>query len=82
MLVQPDHSRLAAVLTRPRLFKYLVPILAGDCQLAQISTAEIRARLLYDTRDGPFSSTVVPATWAASAATVLKAASAKHAADR
>jgi len=76
--VEPDHQRLADVLTRPRLFQYLVPLIAGDLRLSRMSTAEFRARVLYETRDGLYSATLVPAAWAASAWTVLEAAERKY----
>jgi hypothetical protein len=78
LVVEPDHRRLADVLTRPRLFQYLVPLIAGDRRLSRMSTADFRARLLYDTRDGPYSSTLIPAAWAASAWAVLEAAERKY----
>jgi hypothetical protein len=74
LVVEPDHRRLADVLTRPRLFQYLVPLIAGDRRLSRMSVADFRSRLLYETRDGPYSSTLVPAAWAASAWAVLEAA--------
>jgi hypothetical protein len=80
LLVQPDHCRLADVLTRPRLFQHLVPVLAGNHQLTGMSAGDFRARVLYETRDGPFSSTVFPAAWAASARAVLNVARQKYAA--
>jgi hypothetical protein len=78
LIVEPDHRRLADVLTRPRLFQYLVPLLAGDRRLSRMSTSDFRNRLLYETRDGPYSSTLVPAAWAASAWEVLEAAGHKY----
>jgi hypothetical protein len=78
LIAEPDHRRLADVLTRPRLFQYLVPLIAGSGRLSRMSAADLRARLLYETRDGPFSSTLVPAAWAASAWSVLDAAERKY----
>jgi hypothetical protein len=78
LIVEPDHRRLADVLTRPRLFQYLVPILAGNRRLSRMPAAEFRARLLYETRDGPYSSTLVPAAWSNSARAVLEAAERKY----
>lgn len=71
---RPNHRRLAALLTRPRLCKYLIPLLRGDEPLAHLSCAELRTRLLFQTRDAPYSCTVMPAAWAASALAVLEAA--------
>jgi hypothetical protein len=78
LVVEPDHRRLADVLTRPRLFQYLVPLIVGNRRLSRMSTAEFQARLLYETRDGPYSSTLVPAEWAASARAVLDEAERKY----
>jgi len=78
LIVEPDHRRIADVLTRPRLFQYLVPLIAGYRGLSRMSTAEFQARLLYETRDGPFSSTLLPAAWASSARAVLEAAERKY----
>jgi hypothetical protein len=78
LVVEPDHQRLADVLTRPRLFQYLVPLLTGTRPPARMTAAELRTLLLRGTRDGPFSSTVVPAAWAASAWEVMGAAERKY----
>ncbi len=74
----PDHGRLAEILTTPRLFKYLIPVLSGAQRLSRMSAAEFRDRLVCETRDGPFSAAVMPARWAASAWAVLEAAEAKY----
>jgi hypothetical protein len=66
-----DHRRLAEILTRPHLFKYLVPLMAPEMPLA---------RVLCEAGDGPFSSTLVPGRWATSAWAILEAAEAKYAA--
>jgi len=78
LVVESDHHRLADVLTRPRLFQYLVPLLTGKRPLARMSTDELRTLLLRETGDGPFSATVVPAAWAASAWTVVDAVDRKY----
>jgi hypothetical protein len=78
LVAEPDHRRLADVLTRPRLFQYLVPLLTGKRPLARMTAAELRTLLVRETRDGPFSSTVVPAAWAASAWEVMGAAERKY----
>jgi hypothetical protein len=78
LIVEPDHGRLAAALTRPRLFQYLVPLIAGNRGLSRMTTTELQARLLFGTRDGPFSSTVTPSAWGASAWAVLDAAERKY----
>jgi hypothetical protein len=78
LLAASDNRRLAELLTRPRLFKYLVPILAGDEPLTWMSTAELRNRVIRRSGDGPFSSTVIPAEWADSARAVLAAAARKY----
>jgi hypothetical protein len=66
LLTVRDHPRMAEVLTRPRLFKHLAPLLASRPELA---------RLVVDgTRDGPYSSTMVPAAWAAGAWAILETA--------
>jgi hypothetical protein len=64
-----NYRALAEVLTRPHLFKYLVPLLGPG---------EPLARLLCETGDGPFSSTLVPRRWATSAWAILEAAEAKY----
>jgi hypothetical protein len=64
-----DHLRLAQVLTRPHLFKYLIPLISPGGPLA---------RLVREARDGPFSSVLVPSRWAASAASILQAVEAKY----
>lgn len=74
-----DHGRLARTLTRPRLFKYLVPLLEGDRPLAGMSVAELRARLIDGTRGRPFSATMRPKAWADRARAILEAAAAKYA---
>jgi len=78
LVAEPDYHRLADVLTRPRLFQYLVPLIVGEGPLSRMTTAELRACLLGETGDGPFSSTVVPSAWAASAWAVLDAAERKY----
>lgn len=78
LIVEPDYRRLADVLTRPRLFQYLVPLIAGHRGLSRMSPDDFRARLLYETRDGPYSATLVPAAWATSAWAVLEAAERKY----
>lgn len=75
----PDHGRLAEILTRPRLFKYLIPMLSGAQRLSRMSGDEFRDRLIRETGDGPFSAAVTPARWAANAWAVLEAAEAKYA---
>jgi hypothetical protein len=77
LLVQPDHGRLAEILTRPHLFKYLIPVIAGERPLSRMTLEEFRRRVLYATKDGPFSSTVVPSNWVASVWAVLEAAEVK-----
>jgi hypothetical protein len=78
LVAEPDHRRLADVLTRPRLFQYLVPLLTGNRRLSRMTTADLRTLLLRDAGDGPFSATVTPAAWAASAWAVLAAAERKY----
>ena len=78
LVAEPDHHRLADLLTRLRLFQYLVPLLTGNRPLARMTADELRTLLLRDTRDGPFSSSVVPAAWAASAWAVVDAAERKY----
>jgi hypothetical protein len=78
LVAEPDHHRIAEVLTRPRLFKCLVPLITGKQALSRMRAADLRARLLYETQDGPFSSTLVPAAWAASAWAVLDTAERKY----
>jgi hypothetical protein len=65
-----DHRTLAEVLTRPRLFKYLIPLLAQGGPLA---------RLLREAGDGPFSAALTPRRWATSAWRILEIAEAKYA---
>jgi hypothetical protein len=78
----PDGHRVARTLTRPDLFKFLVPLLVGERPLPGMSAAELRAHLLFETGDGPFSSTLVPAGWAANAEAILRAAEEKYAGPR
>jgi hypothetical protein len=73
-----DHRRLAELLTRSRLFKYLAPLLAGAERPTRMSAADLRRRLLFETADGPFSSAVRPAVWSASALSVLLAVDGKY----
>ena len=73
-----DHRRLAELRTRPRLFKYLTPLLAGAEHPARMPAAELRQRLLFETGDGPFSSAVRPAAWSESALQVLLAVDGKY----
>jgi hypothetical protein len=75
---RPDHRRIAALLTRPRLCKYLIPLLRGDEPLAHLSCAELQGRLLFETRDAPYSCTVLPERWAESARAVLEAANGRY----
>jgi hypothetical protein len=82
VLAAADHRTLAEVLTRPRRFKHLAPRIASDQPFARMSAAEFRACLLHGTGDGPFSATVLPQAWAASARAVLVAAEEKYAATR
>ena len=79
LLTARDHARLAELLVRPRLCKYLTPIISGAHPLPGMSFAELQARLVGDTRDGPFSSLVVPVEWAASARAVLDAIDGRYA---
>jgi hypothetical protein len=61
--------RLAEVLTRPARLKYLAPLMVQGGPLTS---------LLEETGSRPFSSTVVPAGWAATARAMLVAAEAKY----
>jgi hypothetical protein len=74
----PDHRRLASLLTRPRLCKYLIPLLRGDEPLSRMSHTDFQTRLLFETRTAPFSCTVLPEQWAASAQAVLEAADRRY----
>lgn len=78
LVAEPDHRRLADLLTRPRLFQYLVPLLTGRRPLSRMRTDELRNLLVRDAGDGPFSATVTPAGWAASAWRVIDAAERKY----
>jgi hypothetical protein len=78
LMTRPDHRRLAEILTRPQLFKYLIPRLASDEPLARMSGEEFRTALLYRTKDGPYSATMVVQDWAASAWAILEAAARRH----
>jgi hypothetical protein len=69
----PDHHAIAEILTHPRVFKYLVPLLAGAEPLERMSTADLRTRLIWETGNRPFSSTVLLPGWRASALRVLRA---------
>ena len=73
-----DHCRLAEMLTRPRLFKYLAPLLIGRERPARMPAAELRQQLLFETGDGPLSSTVRPSAWSESALRVLLAVDGKY----
>lgn len=81
LLAHRDHRRFAMFLTRPRFMKYLIPLLSGAEPLRRMSTDEFRSRVLDGTRDGPFSATVAPELWAASARAMLAAAASKYAVD-
>jgi len=78
LVAAPDHRRLAELLTRPRLFQYLVPLLTGRRPLARMSAAELRNMLVRGAGDGPFSATVTPAAWATSVWAVVEAAERKY----
>jgi hypothetical protein len=78
LLASRDHRRLAETLTRPRLFKYLGPLLAGMDPLARMPLADLRTRLLFETRDGPFSAAMRPISWAEDARRVLLAVEGKY----
>jgi hypothetical protein len=78
LLSARDHRGLAELLTQPRLFKYLSPLLAGEEPLSRMSSADFRARLLRDTRDRPFAAMVRPGPWTTSVRAVLSAAAAKY----
>jgi hypothetical protein len=73
LIAARDHRGLAEILTRPHLFKYLIPLMAPGKPLA---------RLVCEARDGPFSSTLVPRRWVRSAWAILAAARAKYAPAR
>ena len=77
-----DHRGLAEILTRPHLFKYLIPLISGEQPLSRMSGAEFRAQILSGTMDGPFSSTLIPARWTTSAWAILEAAEEKYGAHR
>src|SRR5262249_1210087 len=78
LLAARNHRGLAELPRGPRAMKYLAPILSGHEPLASDSTAWLRTRLIWGTRDGPFSATVTPAAWAASVRAVLEAAARKY----
>jgi hypothetical protein len=78
LVARPDHRRLAEILTRPSLFKHLVPVMTGEYPLTGMSAAELRDRLVGETGDGPFSAMAIPTEWAASARAVLEAAEVKY----
>jgi hypothetical protein len=69
LVVQRDYARLAEVLTRPTRIKHLAPLMVPGGPLTS---------LLEETGSRPFSSTVDPAAWAASARAVLAAAETKY----
>ncbi|HEY7200247.1 MAG TPA: hypothetical protein VIC57_08560 [Candidatus Dormibacteraeota bacterium] len=73
-----DRGWLAELLTQPRTFRFLVPLISGDDPLVGMPVARLRRRLVYETKDGPFSSTVLPVHWAASAWRVLDAVVEKY----
>jgi len=64
-----DHRGVAWMLTRPRLFKYLIPLIAQGGPVA---------RLTGETGDGPFSATMVRWRWAAAAWAIIEAAEEKY----
>ena len=72
-IADPDHRGLAELLTRPRLCKYLIPLLTGKEPLSRMSSRDLQTHLLLETGDGPFSSTLVPGEWAAGTRAVLEA---------
>jgi hypothetical protein len=65
-----DRRRLAALLTRSQMFKYLIPLIGPGRPLSA---------LVAETGDGPFSATLVPARWRTSAWTILDVAQEKYA---
>jgi hypothetical protein len=69
LIAARDHRALARMLTRPHLFKNLIPLMEPGRPLAS---------LLCETGDGPFSSTLVPGRWRSSAWAVLEAAEEKY----
>lgn len=75
----PDHVQLAEVLTRPRTFKYLIPLLGGVDRLSRMPGDELRRRLVEETRDGPFSAALLPDSVVAGAQDILEAAERKRA---
>jgi len=78
LIVSPGHRWLAETLTRPRLFKYAVPLLSGADPLTRMSLADLRWRLLLETGDGPFSAAVRPARWVEDARSILQAVEGKY----
>jgi hypothetical protein len=78
LVVAPDHKRLAEILTRPLLFKHMIPLLIGDRRPALASIEELRTRLVVETRARPFSATMLPRAWASSAWAIVEAAGVKH----
>lgn len=75
---EPDHRQLADLLTRPRMFKHLIPLLRGDERLSRISCGQLRACLLFATKNAPYSCTVLPGPWAASAQALLEATASRY----
>ena len=52
------------------LFKFLIPLIA--------SMEDVRSALIFETPDGPFSSTITPQLWRESALRLLAAAQEKY----
>jgi hypothetical protein len=71
-------AKLAEAVTRPRVFQHVMPRLASTMRSSRMSAPEFADLLIARAGDGPFSSTVMPAEWAASARAVLRAAEAKY----
>ena len=68
-----DNSNLADIigtLIKPRFFKFLIPLIA--------SMEDVRSALIFETPDGPFSSTITPQLWRESALRLLAAAQEKY----
>ena len=68
-----DNSNLADIigtLIKPRFFKFLIPLIN--------SMEDVRTALIFETPDGPFSSTITPQSWRESALRLLDAAQEKY----
>jgi hypothetical protein len=77
-----DPDALARLLTRPRSFKHLVPLLSGVEPLSRLPVEEFRRHVVHRPRAVPFCSAAPPAVWATNAWAILDAVTRRRSATR